>query len=59
MLITVDGSKVKKIALINQPDATLFPVKELPPNELRLKNFAWYGTARPLVMEDIFHWNQK
>lgn len=58
MMIYVEDSKVKRIALINKPDATLFPIKELPPQELKLKNFMWYGEKRPLVKEDIFDWIQ-
>ena len=58
MLIYLDSSKVKQISLLNKPDATLYPIKELPPMELRLKDFAWYGELQPKFKEDIFEWKK-
>lgn len=56
MIIYIDSSKVRKITLINQPDATLHPIKELAPSELRLKDFQWWGFKQPKTKEDIFEW---
>lgn len=56
MVISMKDSKVKKISLVKKPDATLFPVKETDPLQLRLKNFAWYGYLQPRSKEDIFLW---
>ena len=58
MLIYLDSSKVKQISLLNKPDATLYPIKELPPMELRLKDFAWFGELQPKTKEDIFEWKK-
>ena len=55
MLIQLDGRKVSGITLINEPDATLYPIKELPPSELLLKGFKWLQSQRPLSRQDIFH----
>ncbi len=54
MLITMNDSKINSITLINKPDATLFPVNELSPQELKLKGFNWLEQLRPKSKEDIF-----
>lgn len=54
MLIQIEESKIKSITLINDPDATLYPVNELQPDELRLKGFEWLGSLRPADKQDIF-----
>lgn len=54
MVILVDSNKVKSITLLNAPDGTLFPIKELPAIELRLKGFIWKEYLRPLSKADIF-----
>jgi len=54
MLIKVDSSTVKKISLLNKPDATLYPIKELLPSELLLKGFKWYGELQPKRKEDVY-----
>lgn len=56
MKIYIHDSKVAKISLLNAPDATLFPVKETDPLQLRLKNFSWKGHLQPLKKSDIFFW---
>jgi lipopolysaccharide export system protein LptA len=55
MLIQLDGRKVSGITLINEPDATLYPIKELPPSDLLLKGFKWLQSQRPLSRQDIFN----
>ncbi len=55
MLIFInEESKIKSITLINQPDATLYPIDELSPSELRLRGFSWRHALRPLNKDDIF-----
>ncbi len=54
MLITISDSKINSITLINKPDATLYPINELSPQELRLKGFVWRSSERPLNKADIF-----
>ncbi|HNR19658.1 MAG TPA: OstA-like protein [Bacteroidia bacterium] len=54
MEIFVKESKVSRIKMIEKPEATFYPIKELQPNELILKGFSWQEDRRPLRKEDIF-----
>ncbi|MFN5324645.1 MAG: OstA-like protein [Bacteroidota bacterium] len=54
MRIDMSERQVKEITLINQPDATLYPIEELPPSELMLKGFEWLESMRPKDRADIF-----
>jgi len=54
MLIQIDDNKINSITLINKPDATLYPIDELSPQELKLKGFSWLEAERPISKEDIF-----
>lgn len=54
MMISIQESKIRSITMINKPDATLYPVNELSPSELKLKNFSWKNDIRPVNKEDIF-----
>ncbi len=56
MVIGLNESRVSRISLINTPDATLYPVKETDPLQLRLKDFSWKGHLQPLQKSDIFLW---
>ncbi len=56
LIIFVNESKVEKITLLNKPDATLYPIQELPPQDLRLKGFEWLKEKQPISREDIFSW---
>ena len=56
LLIYINNNKVERISLLYKPDATLFPIKETNPLELRLKGYKWLEGVRPLVREDIFNW---
>ncbi len=56
MLIFIDSSKVQTITFITKPDATLFPLKELAKEELKLKDFSWKAILRPKKIEDVFKW---
>jgi lipopolysaccharide export system protein LptA len=55
MIILIKENKVDRITFITKPDATLFPMEELSPKELLLRDFKWYGTIRPLKKSDIFN----
>lgn len=57
LLLFMKDSQVSKITFINKPDATLFPINELPPAELLLKDFIWKIQQRPNSKNDIFVWN--
>jgi hypothetical protein len=54
MVIYTKENKVERITFITKPVATLYPMNELPPKELLLKDFNWRIKERPLKREDIF-----
>ena len=56
--ILVNENKVDKIIMLNDPDATLYPLKELSPSELRLKGFTWQTQFRPYNKQDVFVWER-
>lgn len=56
MFIFMKDSEVERISLIYKPDATLYPVKETNPLEMRLKGYQWRADIRPTSREDIFNW---
>lgn len=56
MLIFVDSNKVKSITFITKPDATLYPLKDVAKEDLKLKDFSWKNILRPRKIEDIFKW---
>lgn len=56
LLIFLKDNEVEKITFINKPDATLYPINELPPSDLLLKDFVWKIKHRPLSKNDIFNW---
>jgi hypothetical protein len=56
LYIIIDKSKVRHITFMDQPDATLYPIKEVKPDELRLDGFRWRSAERPMQVEDIFRW---
>ena len=52
--IYLANNKVDKIKFLRSPDATFYPMKDLTPQELKLKDFKWLLEKRPIVKEDIF-----
>jgi len=55
LMIYVKDNQVKGVTLINQPDATFYPIRELSTRELRLKGFHWLHEKRPEKKADIFN----
>jgi hypothetical protein len=51
--ISIKEKKVDKITMKNSPDAVMYPIKELPPQELILKDFIWRGAERPSKKGDL------
>ena len=49
-----DG-KVQNINIIKAPEATFYPVNELSAKELRLKDFVWRASERPLEKAAVFN----
>lgn len=53
MVIFIDSNQVSSITFIKDPDATLYPLFELPPKELILRGFNWFGNLRAVRKEDL------
>ncbi|MEI7660950.1 MAG: OstA-like protein [Bacteroidota bacterium] len=56
MLIFLDNNKFKSITYIDKPEHHLYPEKDLPVYERKLKNFKWEEKRRPMKKTDIFVW---
>jgi lipopolysaccharide export system protein LptA len=56
MLIHFDSSAIKSIVFYTQPEATLFPLKDLNEETMKLKGFQWFGEVRPKNRFSIFEW---
>ncbi|MEO8085284.1 MAG: OstA-like protein [Bacteroidota bacterium] len=54
LIIRINDNKLQQISLLNEPDGTLYPIKELPTRDLRLKGFVWREDNRPKTREDIY-----
>ncbi len=47
------AKKIDRIYFITQPDATLYPLPDFPPEERKLKNFIWLEMLRPKSKQDL------
>ncbi len=56
MLIFLKDKQMKTITYIKKPTATLYPKEDLGPQDLRLRDFRWFGKHRPQKKEEIFMW---
>ncbi len=56
MMIYLKDSKVNRITFIKNVTGKMYPEKDLPEDEKKLKNFFWYEDRRPFFKEDIFIW---
>ena len=56
MTIYLDSSAVKEIVFRIKPDATLYPLKDVTPRMMYLKEFKWREQEQPKRKEDIFNW---
>lgn len=54
MVIRLVDGEINSITLLKNPDATLYPLKKAPMNELILKGFEWLENLRPVDKDDIF-----
>jgi len=54
--IFLEDNKVKKILFLTKPNATLYPVDEIPVDKKVLKGFRWLKSLRPMDKNDIFIW---
>ena len=56
IIIFVDGTEVTGIQFVRQPEATLHPPEDLPPEDRKLQHFNWQEHRRPMDKYDIFEW---
>lgn len=56
LLIFLKESSVDRISFITKPEATLFPINDITPEELILRDFKWRITEKPKDKEAIFLW---
>ncbi len=59
MTIILDSNAVEEIILKQNPDATLYPIKDITPRMQYLKNFEWRGSERPNKKQDVYNWKEK
>lgn len=50
-----EDRKVDRIYFLTEPDATLYPLKDFPKEESKLKNFGWFISKKPKSKEDLLH----
>lgn len=56
MVIYIENKDVKKINMLKNPKATLYPLEKINRDELILKGFEWFEHQRPKKIHDIFVW---
>jgi len=56
MLIFIENRKIISNTAINNPSCVMYPEKEFPVNESKLKGFIWMKLFRPMSKWDIFRW---
>ncbi|MDX9942694.1 MAG: OstA-like protein [Bacteroidales bacterium] len=54
IIIYIEGQEVTGIRFLENPEANLYPMDELPEADRRLRNFKWHQEKRPKKKEDIF-----
>ena len=59
MEIMLDNRKIKKILYLTQPEATLYPEKDMIDEDRFLKDFNWIEEQRPLNRQGIYIWKQE
>ncbi len=55
----LENRKLKKMVMKPKSNGTLYPMYQLPPDKMKLQNFAWFDYIRPLSKQDIFVWRGK
>lgn len=54
MDIYLGDQQIKRIVFITKPDATLFPMEQIVPDEMKLKGFIWRNKERPIDSQGVF-----
>ena len=55
----LQNRKLKKMIMSPKANGTLYPMNQLPPEKMKLDNFAWFDYIRPQNKQDIFQWRGK
>ena len=57
--IFLENRKLKRMVMSPRSNGTLYPMTQIPSEEKKLDNFAWFDYIRPLDKKDIFNWRGK
>lgn len=57
--IIIEEEQIKDIIYFDVPTGTIYPLRELSPNDLRMKGFVDFQYARPKNKDDVFVWRLK
>jgi len=52
--VHLTAGKVSTVTFLDRPDAVLYPLEKVPPEELRMKGSEWRSEERPIDRSDIF-----
>ena len=55
----LENRKLKKMTMSPKSNGILYPMTQIPPEKMKLDNFAWFDYVRPRNKEDIFNWSGK
>ena len=55
----LEKRKLKKMTMSPKSNGILYPMTQIPPEKMKLDNFAWFDYVRPRNKEDIFNWRGK
>lgn len=58
MDIYITDRQISDILYFENPDAILYPEKEFPKEELKLRDFKWFADDRPYSKRDIYRWEK-
>lgn len=57
--IYLQNRKLKKMVMSPKSNGTLYPMNQIPANQMKLDNFVWLDYIRPLNKDDVFNWRAK
>ena len=57
--IYLQNRKLKKMVMSPKSNGTLYPMTQLPADQMKLDNFVWLDYIRPTSKKDIFIWRGK
>lgn len=52
--VSMVDSQVHTVSFLERPDAVLYPLEQVPPEELRMQGSTWRGSERPQDRDSIF-----